>query len=127
MDFRLFRGLKTEQIAAYFSERDGDSDPDQIEPKYQCKMQPSPNQRENGTLQKGVFVGKSNKSFTEYSDHGDNLHLLVRCRSVWATKNDFPLQRYAVAVTIEHMNGMIELYNLVKQEIQIRERIRVKA
>ena len=125
MSFRLFRGLSTEQIIDWYAERQSDADPDKIPNRNECSMTPTATRRERGTLQKAVFVAAQNRAFSNYS--GDTFHLLVRCQAGWASPEQFPHQRYALAVTVEHLEEPIELYNIVTQRVQLPERVRLKS
>lgn len=125
MSFRLFRGMTMDRIVGWFAERDGDVDPDRIPDRYQCQMSPLPNRRENGTLQKATFLIAQNRMFDKYE--GDAFHLLVRCQNRWASVEETPNQRYALAVTIEHLEQMIPLYATIQQRVQVSERVRVRA
>lgn len=126
MSFRLFRGIELEQIVDWFAERSDNPDPDAIEDRYKCKMDPSPKRRETSTLQKAVFKASQNRSFIDYANDTGSFYLLVTCQAGWASPEEFEEQRYGLAVSIEHLDAPIQLYELVSQRIQSRERIRVR-
>lgn len=127
LGFRLFRGIEIEQIVDWFAEREKDSDPDKIENRYNCTMYPSSTRRETSTLQKAIFQASQNRSFLEYPNSSNNFYLLIICQAGWASPEEFDVQRYGLAVTIEHKDAPIQLYELVSQRIQSRERIRVRS
>ncbi|MCA9885250.1 MAG: S8 family peptidase [Anaerolineae bacterium] len=125
MQFRLYRGLKPEDILAYHAERDDDEDPDPVTSN-KCRLVPSSTAREGGTIQRAIFEVKQNRVFTDHSQYGGNLHLLVRSKAVWVSHEEFPIQKYALAITIEHENAMLDVYTKVTQQIQTRQRVRVR-
>jgi hypothetical protein len=86
-------------------------------------MAPSSSRREGGTLQKATFRATYDRAFTGYD--GDRFHLLVRSQSGWASPEEFPRQRYALAVTLEHRTEL-DLYNRIEQRILLPERVRVR-
>jgi hypothetical protein len=124
MSFKLFRGLTTERIVEWYAERNADTEIDKIPNRFECNMEPSHRRRENGTLQKAVFIASQNRSFLDYL--GDTFHLLVRCVSGWAPIEEYPSQQYALVATIEHVQENINIYNLVQQRIRLRQRTRVR-
>lgn len=126
LTFRLFRGLDTQQILDWYAERDLGRQPEPIPSKYECKMDIPSTRRKSSTLQKATFKASRNQSFTEYVDNGGNFHLLVSCSSVWASSDEFPTQRYALAVTIEHEDISIPLYSLIEHQIRLQEKVRVR-
>jgi len=124
MSFRLFRGLKTERIIEWYAKREANFKPEKFANKYECKMIPSSTKREGGTLQKATFAAKRNQAFTNYE--GDVFHLLVICKSGWASPEEFENQTYGLAVTIEHKEH-INVYNLVEQQVRLPQRIRIRS
>jgi len=125
MDFYLIRGLSTQTIIDWYSARPKDVEFENIEGKYKCDMNPSKTRRGGGTLQKATFFASRNKSFSEYN--GDIFHLLVRCKSAsWMSANEQERQRYALAVTLEHIDTTVDLYNIIDQRIRPEQRVRVR-
>jgi hypothetical protein len=124
MSFRLFRGLKTDRIIGWHAQRDANSTVKKFPKKHECDMEPSSTKREGGTLQKALFIAKQNRAFTDYE--GDVFHLLLTCKSGWASPEEFDNQTYALAVTIEHKEPM-NLYNLVEQQVRLPQRIRIRS
>lgn len=125
MDYYLFRGLSTEQIINWYAERPQDADPESIHTRHRCNMVPSLRRRENNTLQKAVFTASRNPTFTNYE--GEELHLLVRCKAGWASPDEYEHLRYGLAVSIEHLEEPIELYDTIQQRIVQEQRVRVRA
>lgn len=128
MGFRLFRGLSPNQIAAHFRKVHSSNveAPDSLS-SANCDLVPSSTRREKGTLQKGEFSARRDNQFTNYESNGGNFHLMVYALPEWAKPHIVPQQRYGLAVTIEYDQGVIDLYNLVQQQLQVRERIRIRS
>lgn len=126
MGFKLFRGLEPNQIVSCYGFDSEGSDTDSIGERYECDLKPTQKRREFGTLQKGIFIAKQNKAFTNYGDSGGNFHVLVFCRPTWASPPEFERQKYALAVTIEHIAVDLDLYGLISQQLQSQERVRIR-
>ena len=124
ISFRLLRGLNHARIIQWYAKRSADIKPEQIPTRHICKMSPSPTRREGGTLQKAIFTARQNRVFTDYG--GDVFHLLVRCQAGWASPEEFDHQNYALAVTIEHLDDSLQIYNVIKQRLQLPPRIRIR-
>lgn len=132
MQFHLFRNLGQQDVVNLF--RDWEQAPaDEGETKVKGllsklpgsqKVGLSPGQqlRSKGTLQKGVLdISRSTWSY----DQG-NMYLGVICLRKWAPE-EIDRQRYAVAVSLEHEDSTVPLYEHIRQQVQVAHRIRVRA
>ena len=65
-------------------------------------------------------------SFTNYDT--DVFYLVVRSYSTsWLTSDEIENQRYALTVTLEHVNPDVHLYNQVQLYVRQPQRVRVRA
>src|SRR5437879_6088931 len=99
MCFRLIRGKTLEEVIEAYRRRT----PEEglidtfAGTAFNCNMDPGPNTRDSGSLQRASFVIRG----TPRHDYGETYHLLVICQRNWAGDELGP-QKYAVVVTIEH-------------------------
>lgn len=121
MKFKLLRGLETERIVEWYSQRTDDSE--SIPKKYTCNTNPSPTRRENGTVQKAIFTASQNNTFSDYNS--EIFHLMVSSQGGWAAEQ-IESQNYAIVVTIEHFEPSIRLYSTIRQQVLIPQRVRVR-
>jgi len=132
VEFRLFRNTTTEAIAAALRERrelapdevlenlDNIRDEDGLPIK--IDLQPGSNKRKKSTLQKGTRrISRGGR----WQYDGGELILAVICQRRWAPAT-IESQRYAVVVSLEHSDPEIELYNRVRQQARIYQRVRVQ-
>ena len=112
MSFRVVRGCDPTLIFEHFRKRQKDDGPfPEIEPRFNCALDPGPRQREKGTLQVATV------SFSRDTDaYGDKYYLVVRCEAGWAVAEGS--QRFAVAVELEHQPE-------TKLYARLRARVRV--
>lgn len=119
MAFELIRGYSLQEIYEVCCSQSGRAKEDKAKrfnSKYICSMDNSSKVlREYGTLQRGIF--EFNRS-----DYGESYYLVVDCKKNWSEEP----QNYAVSITYELTDSSIELYELIKNRIQIREREREK-
>jgi hypothetical protein len=121
LKFKLLRGISTERIIKWYSERPDDAE--SIPSRFNCNLIPSTTRRENGTLQKATFTANRNRTFEDYDD--EEFHLLIFSQATW-TPSIVEEQRYAIAITIEHLEQPVQLLNAIRQRVQIPERVRVQ-
>ncbi len=124
MTFRLLRGLTTERILRKYAKREAGIAAEEIPPSSDCPMSPLPTAREGGTLQKAVFTVRQDRSLRDYE--GDLFHILVDCKLGWAAAEEIERQRYALAVTLEATQGLLELYNPIRQRIRLPQRVQLR-
>lgn len=119
MSFRLLRGKTIDEVVEAFRQREkSENKVDRLTgTKYECKMSPSPNQREGGTLQKGTFV------MSQEADYGSSYFLVVSAGRVWAPQS-YEKQRYAVVVALEQ-SGNDMLYAQLQARVRVPQRIRI--
>ncbi len=117
MSFDLIRGKSLEEVYNVCCSQAGKPKEDKLSMfanKYRCDMENvGPELRGKGTLQKGVFT------FTRATDYGDNYYLVVDCEQKWSDNK----QKYAVVVILE-TDSQVQLYNMVKQRVRTKRRIR---
>ena len=110
MGFRLVRGCEPDLIFEHYRRRDAaEGRFPEIAPRYNCALQPGPQQREKATLQSA-----SVSFMRDIAGYGDRYHLVVRCEAGWAS-NLVDRQRFAVVVQLEH-----------EAEIQLYQRVRIR-
>lgn len=112
MDFKIIKGKSQEEIYEMYSRLDGK---EQVKLEGECETQPSSTLRSKGTLQKGVYKFKKTPNFNE-----EDIFVVVTCKKQW----DETPQEYALVVGLETEED-IELYNIIRERITIREHIRV--
>jgi hypothetical protein len=125
MSYYLLRGISTERVIENYEARPKDSKIDELEGKYDCQMSPSIRKRSGGTLQKATWTASLTKPLLQYE--GDVFHLVVLCKALpWISKDEVDRQQYALAVTLEHSEGPIDLYNVIEQRVRPEQRVRVR-
>lgn len=113
MGFRLIRGCDTDKIFDHFRQRAPDDGPfPEMEPRFNCKLDPSSTVREKSSLQTATVTFQR-----DVSQYGDNYYLVVRCASGWA--GDVGQQAFAVTVEIAH-EAEIPLYERLRQRVRVR-------
>lgn len=120
MSFRLIRGKSLQEITEAFRRRlEAEGRVDRLtSTRFDCEMEPKPQARERGTLQKAMMVLRQNP----LAEYGDTYYLVVRCERRWAGDEHAP-QRYAVALSIEH-TSQVNLYARIEQRVRAGIRIR---
>ena len=120
MSFRLVRGCKADFVFEHYRKRSSaeGKHPD-LPGRYNCKLEPGPNIRDNGTVQ--TAVANFEKDVSEY---GDTYYVVVRCEAGWASSVSVQdqKQRYALAVELRHA-APIKLY----ERVRMRQRLRREA
>lgn len=114
MNFRLIRGTSADDVFEHFRRRAKNEKIPEIADKYQCKLEPGPQERDKGTVQRGTVTFAQN-----VDQYGADYFLVVRCLRGWAAEDR---QRFAVVVELSH-EASTRLY----QQIQIQQRIRLQA
>lgn len=114
MSFRLHRGLPPDQLFEHYRRRNAVEEgrhPD-LEGRFNCKLEPGPNDRECSTVQ----VGR--KTFIQSTAaYGDPYYLVVRCEGGWAAETS-PSQRFAVVVEMLH-EAPVRLYERVRARARV--------
>ena len=112
MDFRLVRGVTPSEIFEHYRRRAAVDGPvPDLPDRFQCKLEPGPQERDRSTVQTAAKTYRQN-----LSNYGDDYHLVVRCLGGWAG-SDIE-QRFAVVVEISHQAN-IQLYERVRQRIRL--------
>ncbi len=125
MNMQLFRGLSTEEITQAAAKLDGDATNIQL-PKRTKRLKPQ--RFEWSTLQSLACVIK-NKNGAAYSQddqsHRQTWHLLVGCKHRFPVEETADPQRYAVVFSLEHSDEKVRLYQHLKNQVQVEQRVRV--
>lgn len=131
MEFALFRNVPPEDVANAIRKL-SDEDREEFEEEPTLKslgnhgpakvdLQPGRNRRMKGTLQRGTArVRKANWNYD-----GEPLQLAVTCRRKWAPA-EITHQRFAVVVSLWHDDPEVNLYEHVRQQTRVSERIRIR-
>lgn len=128
MDYALIRGKSLDEIVEAYRQLSQDEriagreNPDGIQGAFQapfkCGLEPGPRALQGSTLQ------QSRWTFTrEGSDYGESWYLVIRAQRTWAP-DTFTDQRFAVTVTLQANEP--QLYNLVRNRIQVRQQQRAR-
>ncbi len=129
MDYSLIRGRSVEEIVdAYralsteerIAARSGDY---AIQGAFQdasrCRLQPGPQALRTSTLQRSEITFKQRTQ-----NYGDSWYLVVRANRVWAPA-PITHQTFGIAIVLEADEP--QLYNLVRQRIELRQQQRARA
>ena len=124
MEFHLFRNSEIDEvikeykniIGEYFEE---DVVPEELKLK-EIVLKPGVRTRSRGLHQKGI------KIYTRKPQIETNkpLVLAVISKNKWVNNDEY-LQDYAIVVRIKH-SARIDIYNRVKERIEIKERVRIR-
>jgi hypothetical protein len=111
MRFDLIRGKTIEEVVRIYEAAKGNEEEMKLDPpSARCEMVPSIIRRQNSTVQRALHVIKKHPP----SHWGDKYWLVVQCMSTkWTDPEIMPAQRYAVVVTLEHREMLIDLYQTV--------------
>lgn len=136
MEFSLYKGVEDKDVLNSFinakkakenrlEEDFHEMSKENLREKYgttfDVKLTPGSSIRKKGTLQRGQ-VKISNRA-TKFDEP---LYLVVSSSRKWARKEDIPVQRYALVVSITHSNEEIKIYNKIQAKIQNRARQKLR-
>ena len=127
MEFHLFKDSNVEEIIYGYRSilKTGihpeleDIVPEELKLK-EIDLHPGVRTRKKGLHQKGIKIYHRRPSI----DYEKPLILTVISQDRWVNTPDY-LQDYAVVVKIKHTNR-IDIYNQIKQKVEIEERIRIR-
>jgi hypothetical protein len=124
MRFDLIRGKTIEEVVQIYQPFENKEEEVKLDPpSARCEMHPLITRRQNSTLQRALHVIKRRPR----SDWGDTYWLVVQCMSTkWTDPDTTPPQRYAIVVTLEHREKLINLYQTVQQRVREAARARVR-
>ncbi|MDF2652489.1 MAG: in-like serine protease, partial [Paenibacillus sp.] len=122
MEFKLFQSVDPEQIVAHYAimeadngdENEEDTTPVALKP-YEIDLKPGVNIRNKGCHQKGLRQFKT-------AQMAPPITLVVRCLNKWISNPEYT-QNYCISLIVEH-SAEIDIYNMVRTEVQQRTRIR---
>ena len=122
MSFRLIRGRTLEQVIGAFQTQATNVNPvdSLLSTKWNCDMEPGPEIREGGTVQRAAFEMRQ----PPRPEYGDTYHLVVRCEKKWARPEHAP-QPYSIVVVLRQQ-GAVNIYEQVSQRIRAAVRARVR-
>jgi hypothetical protein len=134
VEFKVFRNASHEAIAeairAYSAEEreaEGGVIPllknirGEGEPPIGVDLMPSVNVRKKSTLQRGILrIGP------RWKYDGGEMILAVICQRRWAPE-DITSQRFAVVAAVEHSDPSVEVYQHIRQQTRVYQRVRVQA
>ncbi len=113
MSFRLVRGCDPAFIFDHFRRRTkAEGRQPDLDPRYNCGLEPGPRERERGTLQSASIT------FSRGTEaYGDSYYLVVRCEGGWASAFE-ARQRFAVVVELTH-RAEVQLYARLRARVQL--------
>lgn len=112
MSFRLIRGCEPGLIFEHYRRREQAEGPfPDLAPRFNCKLEPGPQAREKGSVQRADITFKRG-----IEDYGSSYYLVVRCESGWASFVD--RQQFAVVVELLQ-RAEVQLYERVRQRIRV--------
>ncbi len=134
MEFHLFRNIDREKIQRAFfkaSQEDKNNNLTEISitdlkkeygPSIEIDFLPKVNIRKKGTLQKGLIkILSSNWKYDQKP-----MYLMVSCNRKWAREEEIERQRYALVASIRHSNPEVDLYNKLRVNTRIAQRVRLR-
>lgn len=131
MEFNLFKGIARESIVNVYVNASKTASPERfaeitlgdLKKKYgsgiTVDLSPGRKLRKKGTLQKGQIEITKSKGY----DNG-SMYLVVSCNRKWAKPDEIDMQRYALVACISHSDPRVNLYNRLKLQVSLPERIR---
>ncbi|MEW6540803.1 MAG: S8 family peptidase [Bacillota bacterium] len=124
MWFQIYRGLTADEIRNAMSLARGVGTQPRISQSNVVNARPPYTSLEWSTVQCAVYKSQSRRPFNYRPDPNGSViwHLLVGCNSRFAG-NETGNQRYAIAVSLEHSDAQIRLYQTVRQRVEQRIRI----
>jgi subtilisin family serine protease len=133
MDFYLFKNIKPDILNQVFFDNGKKLENSEdfmaisigeLKKKYgniEIALKPGLSRRKKGTLQKGKFQF----SRANWKYDSQPLYLVVACNKKWVNPEEVSSQRYAIVASISHSNESVDLYNKLRGEIRLPQRIRV--
>ncbi|MBC7195687.1 MAG: S8 family peptidase [Deferribacterales bacterium] len=128
MEFHLFKDSSIEEIVCGYitiletgikTELE-DIVPNKLKPK-EIDLHPGVRTRKKGLHQKGIKIYSARPSI----NYEKPIILAVISQDRWVNNSEY-LQDYAIVAKIKH-SGKIDIYNQIKQKIEIEERIKIRA
>jgi len=123
-EFHLFGDSDVSEVLSGYKKIKIEKESEEIVPEVlklrEIGLHPGVRMRKKGIHQKGtkLYSGKPRINLDK------PLVLAVVCQDRWVKTETFQ-QEYAVVVAVKHQ-AMIDLYNLIKQRVEIEERIRIR-
>ncbi|BAQ63909.1 putative serine protease [Geminocystis sp. NIES-3709] len=134
MEFRLFKNIDKEILQTAFlkaTQDEGTENLTEISIKnlkeehgknIDVNLSPTNKLRKKGTLQKGVItISKNNWKYNKKP-----LYIVVICNRKWAKKDEIDTQRYALVASVTHSKEEVDLYNQIRHQTRISQRVRIK-
>jgi len=131
MEFHMFRNTSSTDVESLFrdwsrapageNEQALESAISRLPSSQKVTLQPGTNQRKKGTLQKGMIkIGGARWTYD-----GGPLILSVACQRKWAPE-EIDTQGYAVVVSVRHSGDEIRLYDRIRQQVRVAQRIQIR-
>jgi subtilisin family serine protease len=133
MDFYLFKNIKPDILNQVFFDNGKKLENSEdfmaisigeLKKKYgniEIALKPGLSRRKKGTLQKGQYEF----SRANWKYDSQPLYLVVACNKKWVNPEEVSSQRYAIVASISHSNESVDLYNKLRGEIRLPQRIRL--
>jgi hypothetical protein len=134
MEFHLFKNIDPKNITNAFANASEMTSTEEftrislqdLEKQYgsgiSVKLTPGGNLRKKGTLQRGQIEITSRARGYDQTP----LYLVVSCNRKWAKEGEIDMQRYAMVVSLSHSNPEVDLYNQLRVQTQIAQRVRIR-
>jgi hypothetical protein len=138
MEFYLFKNIAVKSIESAFVKLSKENEKDNLDEDLAeltlkdlknkfgssvvIDLLPGGNIRKKGTLQKGQ-IKIASKSW-KYD--GNSMYLVVSCNRKWTREGEIDTQRYALVLSINHSNPQVDLYNKLKLQTRINQRVRIR-
>lgn len=134
MEFNLFRNIDIESLRGAFQKVNKEDNAENIievtmeelKKKHgssiKVDLQPGVNTRKKGTLQKGSIEISSKTWKYNY----ESMYVVISCSRKWAKKDEIEMQRYALVVSVRHSNPQVDLYNRLRQQTRVAQRVRIR-
>ena len=127
MWIEIFGGLTTEQVIEYRSKYSGDRTPPTVPKRNRLNFKPGGQTIRMSTVQKRAWHSNRGTMFLNRPDpNGDaSLHIFVGCQPRFPNPLGEDRQRYALVVTLQHDNQLVDIYQDIRATVSTRTQIRV--
>ena len=134
MEFHLFKNISRDNIVNAFVNASQSDSPENFTEisltdlrrhhgsGISVNLSPGSNLRKKGTLQKGQVDISSHA--TGYNQ--TPLYIVVCCNRKWAKAEEIEMQRYALVVSISHSSAEVDLYNQIRLQTRVAQRLRIR-
>lgn len=129
MWLEIFGGLTTEQVFEYRSKYERDGEAPGVPKTNELGFKPSKQRIKMSTVQKRSWQSSRGTLFlNKPNPKGDpSLHLFVGCQPRFPNPFGENTQKYALVVTLEHESQHVDIYQELKTNVRVHERVRATA